>query len=696
MPIAPAVLRPDGTASVPGAPPGGGAWSLQGGAVSHHGAQSDNTDATFSRYGAGWHSDTLVLNMTTFAKPTGAQVRQARIRVRAKLAALVGVPAVYPALRINGSLYSSSSFGVPQGFGTAWNTFEVIVSSHDFSQAEIDSFQVGILFVENNGGAATVDFAETYLDIYYNERPATPAITAPVDEDGGTAGIQVTSTNKPTFTATYSDPEGDTLERFRLKIFSGTGVVADPTNETTRLVYDSGEVFSSNPSHTITQVLANAGYIAYWANADQGSNGRYSAWSAGYAFTMATTPTPTPFMDALQVAGGVAVDTHVISSSPATSSIDLQYSDDGGVTFKDLRGGANLSVAPIIDDFSEADTTNLSAKATDTAGFSWTVQAGTLRVMGAAAALTAANANASATVDPLIADVAVQATVPVLPGGADTAGVVARATDGNNHLRLVVGGATDNNVRLIRRQAGVNTNLQTWAGRAAGDTLRLVCVGNQVSAYRNGVLLGTITEAFNQTATKHGIFIGEAAATVSRVDNFLAGKAFRIIDLEPRVGKQRQYRATAFRLLNGLEISSATVIKNFTYLADGWRLNDLVGQTSLLLNVESFSRSPQEPKGIFDLLGRDDPVPITEGRKGWEITVSIRLDGLTAHEEFEAMLESGRTLYLIDGAHPRSWYVSALEGGDWEQVRAPDVTGTYKVRMLTRVAQKFRTVARPL
>jgi hypothetical protein len=100
-----------------------------------------------------------------------------------------------------------------------------------------------------------------------------------------------------------------------------------------------------------------------------------------------------------------------------------------------------------------------------------------------------------------------------LSGGDD--GVVGRASDDNNYLLFQYGtGSTT----LYRHQAGGFTSIGSGAGVNTGDHVKLVMSGSTINCYKGSTLLiGPITETFNQTATKHGI---RALNTTARFDNF--------------------------------------------------------------------------------------------------------------------------------------------------------------------------------
>jgi len=183
-------------------------------------------------------------------------------------------------------------------------------------------------------------------------------ITGPADPD--------TTTSRPTVSWTYTDPEGDIQERYRVKIFSAaqynapgflpwgstsaTGV-STPASAST---WDSGEVLSAATSAVVGVDLTNGvTYRAYVAVADAGSGGRYNV-SPDYAtaslqtyqqFTMALTPPPNPTLIAAPDTANARVVLTITAGAgnPTTEYFIVERSDDGGMTWVYVRGGKMLT-----------------------------------------------------------------------------------------------------------------------------------------------------------------------------------------------------------------------------------------------------------------------------------------------------------------------------------------------------------------
>lgn len=94
-------------------------------------------------------------------------------------------------------------------------------------------------------------------------------------------------------------------------------------------------------------------------------------------------------------------------------------------------------------------------------------------------------------------------TYTVDPGTTRLAGIILRRSDSSNYwissqtgLYKVVAGAA---------RANPASGALTWTKFNAGERMRVVLNGSDISVYRNGVLLGTATDSFNSTTYNHGL-----------------------------------------------------------------------------------------------------------------------------------------------------------------------------------------------
>jgi hypothetical protein len=181
---------------------------------------------------------------------------------------------------------------------------------------------------------------------------ATAAVVGTIDWISAPAeGGSVTTTTKPTITWTYSDPEGDAQERYRIKIFTAAqyGIGGfDP--ETSPNTWDSGEVLSAAVTKDVPVDLANATYRVYVKVADVGSSGRYSAWDFN-GFTVNVTPPPAPTLVVTAQptnADGprTKLDLTRVAGPPATTYMVLEYSDNAGASWSIYPGGDHITNSP--------------------------------------------------------------------------------------------------------------------------------------------------------------------------------------------------------------------------------------------------------------------------------------------------------------------------------------------------------------
>ncbi|HTO03916.1 MAG TPA: hypothetical protein VL069_09455, partial [Opitutus sp.] len=155
----------------------------------------------------------------------------------------------------------------------------------------------------------------------------------------------------------------------------------------------------------------------------------------------------------------------------------------------------------LVDEFT--GTGALKLRVPDTmgpVGAAWQVQTGNPSLTGAGA--VTANNTARAVIETGGADVEIVSTFNL---GADGTGVIFRSSDKSNYLRFSL---TRSIWYFQRTVAGVTTTVAT--GKATyplkeNYTLKVTLSGPTVVFSLNGVVERTITESFNQTATKHGL-----------------------------------------------------------------------------------------------------------------------------------------------------------------------------------------------
>lgn len=170
----------------------------------------------------------------------------------------------------------------------------------------------------------------------------------------------------------------------------------------------------------------------------------------------------------------------------------------------------------VTDDFSEANGTNLSGKATDT-GQTWTQRgAGTFTVSSGTIGEATATNNTGFDVETGMPDCTVQATVATMTT-SNRVGLSARLSDANNYLQAVA--QTDGSVRLGKFVAAAFTQLAVTATGlvTAGSTVALRMKGASLEVLVNDTVRATASDSFNSTATRHGVYFN---VTDGRLDNF--------------------------------------------------------------------------------------------------------------------------------------------------------------------------------
>ena len=176
--------------------------------------------------------------------------------------------------------------------------------------------------------------------------------------------------------------------------------------------------------------------------------------------------------------------------------------------------GAAVGIRPYVagDVCNRAD--NAAVPGTASSGQAWTVSAGTVGVLANALYAPAA-ANSRATINSGIADGEFGLTSLALPAAAAEVWLVFRYQDSTNYWRFGKHSTGSTNWRLQSVIAGSTADLFSLTGKAAlaGDRLKVVCNGNTIDCYLNGVLLGSASSSSFATATSFGI---QTAATSPR------------------------------------------------------------------------------------------------------------------------------------------------------------------------------------
>lgn len=314
-----------------------GSWALTG-AGTHDAAHSDDSDASYSS-GSGTGIGTLGLEMQQVWSDV-YNTRLVSVVQRWRIAAVGGTyvglrrgiewvdpgeslyfndPIIWPAL---GTVTYSYAWNSPPGSSTWSRTI---------------AYDLWLLYTIFYDGGSTARLFESYLDFTFNDRPVATvtAIASPV-----------TTTTRPTVSWTYSDPEGDVQERFKVRVFTDAQYLAGGFDAaTSAATAESGEVLSAATSWTPSVDLPNDTYRAYVFVSDSGGGGVYglSAYVEWVQNVVAPT-VPTISAGAEDAAARVRLIVQGSGAGPGDppNYFDIEYSNDG-VTWTALRNGSTLT-----------------------------------------------------------------------------------------------------------------------------------------------------------------------------------------------------------------------------------------------------------------------------------------------------------------------------------------------------------------
>jgi hypothetical protein len=175
-----------------------------------------------------------------------------------------------------------------------------------------------------------------------------------------------------------------------------------------------------------------------------------------------------------------------------------------------------VSQTLVSDDFTRTSTTSLGNADT---GQGWSALGGTWGTDGSSAYVVANAADSEniAVIDSTKSDCNVEVTFPVINKGGTGSRIVFRATDATNHWMVQ---AEASSYHLWYKSGGYNDRGTFGTTPANNDTLKVVLSGNSITIFVNGVQQKTLTDAFNNTATKHGIGIYGGAGGTYTFDKF--------------------------------------------------------------------------------------------------------------------------------------------------------------------------------
>ena len=341
-------LRPDGTSV--------NTFIVTGGA-SAHAVTADNSDASHIEAIYPGYSEAR-LNFGTYVLASTQFVRMARLRVRWTTVAPGAITLWYVRLLdafgnvSTTDTYQFTASGAIQSTDGAWRL--TAPDGQPWLQAEVDSIQVQIFPGLYTGNVQMPRIHELYLDLDVNSNPVA-AVVLPVN------GSTFTTSTRPPTVFSYSDPDNDQMEAYRVKVFSDDqyGAIGFDPNVSMAL-FDTGKVYVSAPP--IAGVTPNVDLLdghsyksyvwVYQQLAGNGTVGNGISAPAISTYTIDIVAPPTPSIAAAADQPNNRVILTITPNDPAGAgkTLTIERSSDAGATWSYVRGGRSLAntVTPII------------------------------------------------------------------------------------------------------------------------------------------------------------------------------------------------------------------------------------------------------------------------------------------------------------------------------------------------------------
>lgn len=175
------------------------------------------------------------------------------------------------------------------------------------------------------------------------------------------------------------------------------------------------------------------------------------------------------------------------------------------------------------DDFNRADST--TTLGTSSSGHAWTALGGTWGISSNKGYIQDATGVKPPYLESGVSDCTVKAVLNKsdASNNLNRFGIAFRISDASNFIYAYF--ITSSQARLFKFEAGVGTQIGSATGltETNGDSLSAVLSGTSIIIKHNTNTIISVTETFNQTATKHGLYweAGGSAASVCRWDDFL-------------------------------------------------------------------------------------------------------------------------------------------------------------------------------
>lgn len=312
-----------------------GSGSLTGGA-SVHAVTSDGSDASYIQFNDG---DGFALILAGYTLGAGEIVRSVQLFMRANPQGgiVAGVQAAIGTFLAPPDVVFDYGSYISGYLLSGWTQLSGAVNARSFTQAELNAL-VAVVNLEASFGSGPIRVSDLWVDLVVASPPSV-VVTAPT-------GVQ--GTPLPTVTWTYTQgSDGGPQSKYQVKVFSAAQYTAGGFNpSTSTATYDSGVLTGATASHTITTLLPTAGTWRAYVRVAHTVAGQ-DAWSSWDQEDFTTTFTPALVYSVAPVAtnasGLLTVTITRNGSFHAWDTVDLERSDDAGVTWAPVRGATNIA-----------------------------------------------------------------------------------------------------------------------------------------------------------------------------------------------------------------------------------------------------------------------------------------------------------------------------------------------------------------
>ena len=326
----------------------------------------------------------------------------------------------------------------------------------------------------------------------------------------------------PTYIARYSHPEGEASSAFQVQRFADTATDAVPGTalaggaDVVQATSDGGLAIFTAGTFVPTP---GVWYRQRW-RFKSATGGLYGNWSSLATGRFRVNPGPnTP--SSLTPSGGVGV-------GDLTPTLGFDYSHPAALAESDamieIRKNSDNSLietkytALETDDFNRGDATPPGNALT---GQTWATLAGTIALVGNKLTATAVPALGNCG-DSAVAKVSVIADV-TLVSGAGLFGIAFLISDASNYWRFVLAESVGL-WQLTKVVAGSASTVASGTLPAAVGqnpiTIEARANDGQIDCYVDRYKVASVADAFNATATKHGVYWGSITPSSPSIDEF--------------------------------------------------------------------------------------------------------------------------------------------------------------------------------